>query len=157
MVLDAPRRRTAELTDRLDDALSAKMLGVLRCRRHHFMVRRSGAMHAVDMFLAHSNLEQSHADLIAGRIVELGGEPGFLPASMAGANAVASRVREARLLDLAQEGLEAARLATAMLGEIAGGAGSCDPATRKLLKSIIDGDRAKAAELRTLIASLDAR
>lgn len=158
LLQDAPQREAVELTDRLDDALSAKTLGVLRCRRHHFLARRGGSLHAVDMFLAHSNLEQAHADLIATRIVELEGEPGLLPSSLLRGNHVPFFFgRGVRVLDMAREDLDATQLATGMFAEILRAVGSRDGATRRLLLAIVDADRTKAAELATLIASLEAR
>jgi bacterioferritin len=153
-----PRQREAAgLTERLDEALAAKMLGVLRGRRHHFMARRNGSLHAVDMFLAHSNQEQAHADLIAARIVELEGDPEFAPASLLLGNHAPFFERGSRVLEMAREDQDATRLAAGLFAEILRAIGSSDAATKKLLQSIVEADRFKAAELTTLIASLEAR
>jgi bacterioferritin (cytochrome b1) len=55
------------------------------------MIKASGAARArsliqvkstADEFLVHANEEQGHADQIADRIVQLGGEPDFSPDSL---------------------------------------------------------------------------
>src|SRR6185369_11238932 len=63
-------RPGSDLTDRLDDALATKLVGVLRFRRHHFMAALCEPRLAADTFLAQSVKEQSHADAIARRMVE---------------------------------------------------------------------------------------
>ena len=63
----------------LNDALATELICVLRYRRHHFMARGIHSQSVAQEFLVHSNEEQGHADLIAARIVQLGGEPDFAP------------------------------------------------------------------------------
>ncbi len=43
------------------------------------MARGLDAKSTADEFLVHSNEEQAHADQLAARIVQLGGEPDFAP------------------------------------------------------------------------------
>src|SRR5215468_8876592 len=61
--------------ERLNDALATEIVCVLRYRRHYFMARGIHSQAVADEFLQHSNEEQQHADQIAERIVQLGGEP----------------------------------------------------------------------------------
>jgi len=61
----------------LNDALATEIVCVLRYRRHYFMARGIHSGNVAEEFLAHSNEEQGHADQIAERIVQLGGEPNF--------------------------------------------------------------------------------
>ena len=56
---------------------------MLRYRRHHFMAKGIESKSIADEFLAHSNEEQGHADQLAERIVQLGGEPDFSPQGLA--------------------------------------------------------------------------
>ena len=69
----------SDLTDRLDNALATKLLGMLRFRRHHFMAAGREPRRVATSFFANSVIEQAHADAIARRIVELGAEPTFSP------------------------------------------------------------------------------
>ena len=66
----------------LNQALATEIVCVLRYRRHHFMARGIHAKGVADEFLVHSNEEQLHADQLAARIVQLGGEPDFSPDSL---------------------------------------------------------------------------
>ena len=63
----------------LNEALATEIVCVLRYRRHHFMASGHKAEAVAAEFLVHANEEQAHADLIAQRIVQLGGEPDFSP------------------------------------------------------------------------------
>ena len=67
----------------LNDALATEIVCVLRYRRHHFMAKGIHTKGIADEFLVHANEEQGHADEIAERIVQLGGEPDFAPAGLA--------------------------------------------------------------------------
>ena len=71
-----------EVIKQLNEALATELVCVLRYRRHHFMARGIHSRSVAAEFLAHSNEEQGHADLIAARIVQLGGEPNFAPDGM---------------------------------------------------------------------------
>lgn len=68
----------------LNEALATELVCVLRYRRHYFMARGMQAKGIAEEFLAHANEELGHADLIAERIVQLGGEPDFEPTGLAG-------------------------------------------------------------------------
>src|ERR1700722_9321084 len=64
----------------INDSLATELVCVLRYRRHHFMSANLGGIAGFAItaeFLEHSNEEQAHADQIAERIVQLGGEPDF--------------------------------------------------------------------------------
>ena len=63
----------------LNEALATEIVCVLRYKRHYFMASGIHAEGVAAEFLEHANDEQGHADLIAARIVQLGGEPNFNP------------------------------------------------------------------------------
>src|SRR5450756_2941771 len=67
----------------LNDSLATEIVCVLRYRRHHFTAKGIESKGIADEFLVHANEELGHADLIAERIVQLGGEPDFSPDSLA--------------------------------------------------------------------------
>ena len=52
---------------------------MLRYKRHYFTASGIHAESVAAEFLQHANEEQGHGDLIAQRIVQLGGEPNFDP------------------------------------------------------------------------------
>src|SRR5438874_47695 len=63
----------------LNQALATEIVCVLRYKRHQFMATGLSAQSVADEFAEHAAEEQSHADQIAGRITQLGGEPNFNP------------------------------------------------------------------------------
>ena len=69
----------AALLGYLNDALATELVCVLRYRRHHFLAKGLASKSVADEFMAHANEELGHADLLAQRIVQLGGEPDFEP------------------------------------------------------------------------------
>src|SRR3982751_6082736 len=66
----------------LNEALATEIVCVLRYKRHQFMASGLNAQSVADEFAEHASEEQSHADQIAGRITQLGGEPDFNPANL---------------------------------------------------------------------------
>src|SRR5688500_19457628 len=67
----------------LNEALATEIICVLRYKRHYFMAKGIHAEGVAAEFLEHANDEQQHADQIAARITQLGGEPGFSPGGLA--------------------------------------------------------------------------
>src|SRR5256885_14910716 len=63
----------------LNEALATEIVCVLRYKRHQFMAVGIHAEAVAEEFKMHAAEEQGHADLIAGRITQLGGEPNFNP------------------------------------------------------------------------------
>jgi bacterioferritin len=146
-------RLEPELVTRLCNALATKLVGVLRGRHHHYAAKRHAFAAAADLFLAHSKLEQSHADLLADRIIELEADPTFSPQSLA-LSVVPYFEPGSTAIEMAQDELEAARSSTAMLAEATQVAGTQDLATRRLLMAILDADQLRAKELSSLITTL---
>ncbi|QJR11958.1 hypothetical protein DSM104443_03041 [Usitatibacter rugosus] len=143
-----------ELTARLGEALATKLVGMLRCRRHYFSAKRGGSLHAVDMFFAHSNLDQSHADAIGDRMVQLGAQPDFSPASIGASSHIPFVPRYGEVADMASDDLEAAIRTEAILNDLVHYVGADDEATKRLLNSILAADRIRGKQLTTLIKSL---
>src|SRR4026209_404361 len=94
----------------LNEALATEIVCVLRYRRHHFMATGINAESVAAEFLQHANEEQGHADQIAQRIVQLGGEPNFNPEGLL-TRSHAEYVEGATLTDMIKEDLVAERIA----------------------------------------------
>lgn len=137
----------------LNDALATELVCVLRYRRHHFMARGLVAKSIADEFLVHSNEEQGHADLLAGRIVQLGGEPDFAPDGLS-ARSHAEYVAGGTLTDMIKEDLVAERIAIDSYRELIQYLGDRDPGTRKMLVDILMVEETHADELADLLAGL---
>jgi bacterioferritin len=63
----------------LQQALATELVCVLRYRRHYYVAKGIKARFAATEFKEHSDEEAGHADRIAERIVQLGGDPDFNP------------------------------------------------------------------------------
>ncbi len=63
----------------LQTALSTELVCVLRYRRHYYMAKGLNSEPVAAEFLEHANEEQDHADKLAIRITQLGGEPDLNP------------------------------------------------------------------------------
>ncbi len=94
----------------LNEALATELICVLRYRRHHFMAKGINAEPIAAEFLVHANEEQAHADSIAARIVQLGGEPNFNPEGLS-TRSHSEYVEADNLVDMIKENLVAERIA----------------------------------------------
>ena len=92
----------------LNEALATEIVCVLRYRRHYFMASGINAEAVAGEFLQHSNDEQGHADQIAQRIVQLGGEPDLNPEGLL-TRSHAEYVEGITLTDMIREDLVAER------------------------------------------------
>ena len=134
----------------LNDALATELVCVLRYRRHHFMARGIHAKSTADEFLLHSNEEQGHADQLAQRIVQLGGEPDFSPDTLS-SRSHAEYIAGSSLLEMIKENLVAERIAIDSYRELISYLGHDDPTTSQLLKSILAVEEEHADELADLL------
>ena len=94
----------------LNEVLATELVCMLRYRRHHFMARGITSRSIADEFLEHANEEQGHADQVAERIVQLGGEPDFCPDTLTD-RSHAEYVPGTTLIDMIKENLVAERIA----------------------------------------------
>ena len=92
----------------LNEALATELVCVLRYRRHYFMAKGAVGEAIKGELLKHATEEQAHADLIAERIVQLGGEPDFNPAELAG-RSHAQYIEGTDLASMVEEDLVAER------------------------------------------------
>ncbi len=134
----------------LNEALSTEIVCVLRYRRHHFMARGIHADSVAKEFLAHSNEEQEHADRIASRICQLGGEPNLNPNGML--NRSHAEYKEGKNLnDMIKEDLIAERIAIDTYREMIKYFGDADSTTRRMLEDILANEEEHADELSKLL------
>jgi bacterioferritin len=139
----------------LNEALATEIICVLRYRRHHFMASGLEAQSVAAEFLQHANEEQAHADQIAARIVQLGGEPNFSPEGIA-TRAHAEYVEGDDLIDMIKEDLVAERIAIDSYREMVAYCGNDDPTTRRMLEGILAMEEEHAEDLVSLLAKLGA-
>ena len=137
----------------LNNALATELVCVLRYRRHHFMASGIHSHATAAEFLVHSNEEQGHADLLAERIVQLGGEPDFSPATLT-RRSHAEYVAGTTLTEMIRENLVAERIAIDSYRHAIESVGTHDPTTRRLLESILAVEEEHADELADLLTQV---
>lgn len=136
----------------LNDSLATELVCVLRYRRHHFMARGIHSQSVAQEFLDHSNEELGHADEIAERIVQLGGQPDFAPAGLAG-RSHAEYVEGQSLAGMIHEDLVAERIAIDSYRDVIRYLGDHDPTTRRMLEGILAVEEQHADELADLLVA----
>lgn len=134
----------------LNTALATEMVCVLRYRWHYFMAKGVNSEPVAQEFLTHSNEEMQHADRIAERIVQLGGEPDLDPGSLR-TRSHAEYVTPPSLNDMIRENLVAERIAIESYREMIEFFGERDPTTRAMLESILAVEEDHANELSDLL------
>ena len=138
----------------LNEALATEIVCVLRYKRHYFMATGIHANAVADEFLEHANDEQGHADRIAERITQIGGEPDFNPEGLA-SRSHAEYVEGDSLIDMIREDLVAERIAIESYGEIVRFLGDRDITSRRLMEEILAVEEEHADDLKDLLATLD--
>jgi bacterioferritin len=134
----------------LNDALATKIVCMLRYRRHHFMARGLAAQRIAEEFLVHADEELAHADLIAERMVQLGGEPDFAPETLQ-PRSHAQYVAASSIIEMVRENLVAERIAIESYRGLIQQLGKNDPTTRSMLEAILGVEEAHADELLDLL------
>ncbi|HEY0675226.1 MAG TPA: ferritin-like domain-containing protein [Immundisolibacter sp.] len=137
----------------LNEALATEIVCVLRYKRHYFMATGINAQGIAQEFLQHANEEQAHADQIAQRIVQLGGEPNLSPEGML-TRSHAEYVEGETLVDMIREDLVAERIAIDSYREMITYLGSDDPTTRRMLEGILAMEEEHADDLVGLLENL---
>jgi bacterioferritin len=133
----------------LNAALATELVCVLRYRRYSAMNTAAVADAVRSEFVKRAQEEQSHADQIAARIIELGGEPQFEPPGAAN-HGDGEYDEDEMLADMLAEDLIAERIAIDTYREIIGSLGEHDSTTRRLIEGIVSAEQGHAAELASL-------
>jgi bacterioferritin len=138
----------------LNEALATELVCVLRYKRHHFMAAGISADSVATEFAEHATEEQAHADQIAARIVQLGGEPNFSPDGLA-TRSHAEYVEGGSLAEMIREDLVAERVAIDSYREMINYIGADDSTTRRMLEEILAKEEEHAEDLVTLLSGME--
>ncbi|HEY9094293.1 MAG TPA: ferritin-like domain-containing protein [Hydrogenophaga sp.] len=130
----------------LNDALATELTCVLRYRRHHFTAAGLASAKIAEEFLVHANEEMAHADRLARRIVQLGGEPDFDPAGLK-QRSHAGYDGSLDLDTMIRANLEVERVAVEGYRQMIQLIGNQDATTRRLLEDILADEEEHADEL----------
>ena len=134
----------------LNEALATEIVCVLRYRRHYFMAQGMNAESVKAEFLAHAGEEQAHADELAERIVQLGGEPNLSTDGLS-SRSHSEYVEGEDLEEMIKEDLIAERIAIESYRDMIAFVGSDDPTTRRLLETILMKEEEHAEDLVSLL------
>lgn len=134
----------------LNEALATELVCVLRYKRHYFMAKGIHSDSVKAEFFEHATEEMAHAERIAKRITELGGEPNFSPDGLSG-RSHAEYVEGDTLYEMIKEDLIAERVAIESYREMIIYLGDHDPTTTCMLKDILASEEEHAEDLASLL------
>src|SRR6201990_433699 len=138
----------------LNEALATEIVCVLRYKFHYFMASGIHSQSVKEEFKEHAAEEQDHADRIAERIKQLGGNPEMNPAILA--NRSHSEYKEGTsLADMIREDLIAERIAIESYREIIQFLGDKDPTSKRLMEQILAKEEEHADDMADLLFAVD--
>jgi bacterioferritin len=131
----------------LNGSLATELVCVLRYKRHHFMASGVSSAKIAEEFMVHAMAESEHADRIARRIVQLGGEPDFSPDRLL-QRSHADYDESNDLQSMVRANLVAERIAVETYRQMIALIGHKDPTTRRMLEDILADEEEHADELK---------
>ena len=141
----------ADVVKLLNDSLATELVCVLRYKRHHFTASGLASPKIAEEFMVHAMEESGHADRLAQRIVQLGGQPDYSPDSLS-KRSHAAYDDSSDLRDMIKANLVAERVAIEAYSQIIRLIGDKDPSTRRLLEDILADEQGHADELSDWLA-----
>lgn len=137
----------------LNEALATELVCTLRYRHHYFVAQGLPAEAIKQEFLKHAQEEQQHADQIAERIVQLGGNPNFDPTGLAErSHAEYGKGDNDALVNMLRDDLVAERVAIESYREMIAYIGAGDSTTRRMLEGILAVEEEHAEEIASMLA-----
>jgi len=130
----------------LNDALATELVCVLRYKRHYHTANGVTSPKIAEEFLVHANAEAAHADRIAERIVQLGGDPDFSPDTLS-KRSHADYDSSEGIKAMIKANLIAERIAVESYRQMIALIGDHDPTTRRMLEDILADEEEHADEL----------
>jgi len=130
----------------LNDALATELVCVLRYKRHHYTAKGLSSPKIAEEFMVHAQEETAHADEIAERIVQLGGEPDFAPDRLI-ERSHADYNDSTELKAMIKANLIAERIAIEAYTQMITLIGDKDSTTRRMLEGILSQEQEHAEEL----------
>jgi bacterioferritin len=131
----------------LNDSLATELVCVLRYKRHQFIADGLAMPKIAKEFLGYANEELLHADQLAQRIVQLGGQPDFSPFSLI-QHSHAAYDDSVDLKEMISANLVAENAVIDNYCKILTLIGDSDLITRRLVEGILIDEMEHAEELR---------
>lgn len=134
----------------LNEALATEIVCTLRYKYHYFMASGIHSQAVKAEFLEHAHQEQEHANRIAERIVQLGGEPDLNPETLT-ARSHAEYKPGHDLRDMVKEDLIAERIAIDSYREMIRYIGDRDTTTKRILEHVLAQEEEHANDMADLL------
>ncbi len=138
------------IVELLNGSLATELVCILRYKRHHFTAKGLSSPAIAAEFMVHAQEETAHADRIAERIVQLGGEPDFSPSTLL-ARSHADYDESTEIKAMVRANLVAERVAVETYRQMIVLIGDKDPTTRRMLEDILADEEEHADELADLL------
>ncbi len=148
-----PEADRKAIVDLLNTALATELVCVLRYKRHYYAAHGIRAKFVSAEFLEHAKEEQAHADKIAERIVQLGGDPDLNPATLL-SRSHAEYDESTGLRQMLDADLFAERIAIESYREMITFIGQRDTTSRRMLEGILAQEEEHADDLVDLLEDL---
>ncbi|MGV9303456.1 MULTISPECIES: ferritin-like domain-containing protein [unclassified Nonomuraea] len=133
-----------------NEALATEIVCVLRYKRHYYTATGIMAESVAAEFLEHAAEEQEHADKLAARIVQLGGQPDLNPDTLT-ARSHSQYDASPGLTEMIKEDLVAERIAIAAYTEIIQWLGDKDVTTRRVFEELLAKEEEHADDMKSLL------
>ena len=137
----------------LNQVLATETVCTLRYKRHYYMAKGVNSEAVKNEFLQHATEEQQHADMVAERITQLGGEPNYNPVGLA-ERSHSEYVEGTDLESMIRENLIAERIAIQSYTEIARWLGGDDPTSRRVVETILAVEEEHANDMVDLLGKM---
>jgi bacterioferritin len=135
----------------LNDILASELLWLMRYRRRYLLW---GKEPTVAEGRRAGEARPTTADRLAQRIVELGGYPDFDPDHLLSRN-LSDFASRGSVRDMIREDLEAERIVIESYAEVIDYIGDADPSTREMLETNLSRERARAAQLSSILRDVE--
>ncbi|MFM2417775.1 MAG: hypothetical protein RL385_2498 [Pseudomonadota bacterium] len=135
----------------LNTVLATEIVCTMRYRNNALVAQGIHAETAAAEFLEHAAEEESHANSVAKRIIQLGGVPDMNPATLT-ERSHADYFTSTNVQELIRENLIAERIAIETYSELVRWLGEKDPTTRRLIEELLAKEEEHAEDLATLIS-----
>ena len=137
----------------LQSVLATEIVCVLRYKNHYFMAQGIASEGAKTEFAEHAAEEQEHADRLAERIVQLGGEPDLDPDTLTKRSHSEYKTAQS-LSDMLREDLVAERIAVESYREIVEWLRGKDPTSKRMMEDILAVEEEHAEDIQSLLANM---
>jgi bacterioferritin len=143
-----------EVISVLNEVLATEIVCWMRYSRHAISATGINRAPVAAEFTEHAEEERGHAMRAAERISQLGGEPDFDPATIAGrSHTTYETFDDSDLAGMLEENLVAERIVITTYQEIIRWLGDDDPTTRRLIEDILAEEEKHADDILDLLGA----